>query len=216
MAVYFHGMISQQQEIFRNSALSAAALVKGVYWKEKNHSYFFSNTEKHFSDRLPVEMCGHPLLRVACTYPNNLSTSFGDSSCVFCVGVCVSHSPPDTDNNLFTFFDPSTWERLCCAVHLSSNTLYAYLNSQILILSLCIFTVLTLQYHLSPHQHHLEVKNKSHNSGTYTQRAFRRNLISHLVPECAGNRVITVESFLAQKFSSIQKPLFSSYVLTIT
>lgn len=118
MAVYFHGMISQQQEIFRHSALSAAALVKGVYWKEKNHSYFFSNTEKHFSDRLPVEMCGHPLLRVACTYPNNLSTSFGDSSCVFCVGVCVSHSPPDTDNNLFTFFDPSTWERLCCAVHI--------------------------------------------------------------------------------------------------
>lgn len=132
------------------------------------------------------------------------------------VWVCVLQSPRDTDNNLFTFFDPSTWERLCCAVHLSSNTLYACLHSQILILSLCIFTVLTLQYHLSPHQHHLEVENKSHNSGTYTQTAFRRNLISHLVPECAGNRVITVESFLTQKVSSIQKPLFSSYVLMIT
>lgn len=76
--------------------------------------------------------------------------------------------------------------------------------------------VLTLQYHLSPHQHHLEVVNQSHKSRTYTQTAFRRNLISHLVPQCAGNGVITVESFLTQKVSSIQTPLFSSYVLMIT
>lgn len=161
-------------------------------------------------------MCGHPLLRVACMYPNSLSTP-SVTAVVSFVWVCVCVTQPSWHwQQPLHVFDPSTWERLCYAVHLSSNTLYVCLHSQILILSLCIFTVLTLHYHLSPHQHHLEVENKSHNCGTYTQTAFRRNLISHLVTECAGNRVITVESFLTQKVSSIQKLLFSSYVLMIT
>lgn len=144
MAVYFHGMISQQQEIFRHSALSAAALVKGVYWKEKNHSYFFSNTEKHFSDRLPVEMCGHPLLRVACTYPNNLSTSFGDSSCVFCVGVgvCVCHTALLTLTTTSSRFLIPQHESVCVVLCISPAIHYMRIWTLKFLYSLCAY----LQY----------------------------------------------------------------------
>lgn len=144
-----------------------------------------------------------------------------DSSCVFCV--CVLHSPCDTDNNFFTTLTPQrecVYVVLCISKHLiiqiSPTIPYVCQHPQILTLTLLmgIFTVLTLQYHLSPHQHHLEVENKSHNFRTCTQTAFKRNLISHLVPECAENRV-NVESFLMQKVNSIQKALCPSYVLMI-
>lgn len=187
MAWYHNG------ERFSDTVLCQQYLgVKGVYWKGKKIFLFFSNTEKHFSVRLPVDM---HCLRVACTYLNSLSTP-SVTVVVSFVCVCVCYTALVTRQQLLHDFDPSTWVCLCCAVHLWHPITIKNLSNNTLYLLMGIFTVLTLQYHLSPHQHHLEVENKSHNSRTCTQTAFRRNLISHLVPECAENRVITVESFL--------------------
>ncbi len=110
--------------------------------RKKNHSYFFSNTEKHFSDRLPVEMCGHPLLRVACTYPNSLSTPSVTAVVSFVwVCVCVLHSPRDTDNNLFTFLIPQH-ESVCVVLCISPAIHYMCVCTLKFLYSLCAY----LQY----------------------------------------------------------------------